>query len=251
MRMVRVLAAALAASTIAGGAFAADLPSRRAPQPAYVAPAPIFTWSGMYVGLNGGGYFNNSSMGGIGPFGASAKLGGGGMLVGGTVGYNWQTASRVVLGVEADADYRSKASVTPPLSSSTNSSDGVLGTARVRVGYGMDRALLYVTGGLAYGNAIAPNALYSPFLGLNAARSSNNPTFSVGWTAGAGVEYAITNNWSVKGEYLYTNLGSKSVVYNQLGVVPVSANETSAAHTARLGVNYRFGFGGAPILAKY
>ena len=250
MRMVRVLAAAFAASTIAGGAFAADLPSRtRAPQPAYVAPAPLFTWSGLYVGLNAGGWVDATKMAAIGPFAGSGKLGGGGFIGGGQIGYNWQTASRVVIGVETDIDYRSKANVTPPYSTSVNSSDGYLGTARVRVGYGMDRALLYVTGGLAYGNAVAPNAVYSPFFA--GGRSVNNPTFNIGWTAGAGAEFALTNNWSVKGEYLYANLGSKSLAYNTNAFLPTTVSATSAAHTGRVGVNYRFGFGGAPVYAKY
>ena len=242
------MAAALAASTIAGGAMAADLPSRKAPPPAYVAPAPIFTWTGFYVGVNGGGWINNSHIGSFAGFGNSGKLGGGGALVGGTIGYNWQMANRVVVGVEADADYRSKATETPPMFASVKSNDGVLGSARVRLGYGFDRALLYVTGGLALGNAIAPTALVSPFLGIAAARSSSNPTFSVGWTAGAGLEYALTNNWSVKGEYIYADLGSKSWVYNT-GVVPVAVTGASAAHELKAGINYRFG--GAPVYAKY
>ncbi|HMN71996.1 MAG TPA: porin family protein [Rhodoblastus sp.] len=250
MRMVRILAAALSASTIAGAAVAADLPSRKAPPPAYVAPVPMFTWTGLYIGVNGGGFINNSRIGSFAGFGNSGKLGGGSYLVGGTIGYNWQTANGMVLGVEADADYRGKASETPPLFLNVNSNDGVLGSARVRLGYGFDRALIYVTGGLAFGNAIAPNALVSPFFGVAAARSGSNPTFGVGWTAGAGLEYALNNNWSVKGEYLYADLGSKSWVYNA-GLVPVSVAGTSAAHELKAGVNYRFNFGGVPVYAKY
>ena len=250
MRMVRILAAALAASTIAGGAMAADLPSRRAPPPAYVAaPAPIFTWSGLYVGVNGGGWFNNSR---IAPFaGVNGKLGGGGALIGGTVGYNWQTASRVVIGVEADLDYRSKATATPPLSASSSTNDGYLGTVRGRLGYGFDRALVYVTGGLAYGNAAAPNAIVSLPLAAFGARSGK-PGLQAGWTLGAGAEFAVTNNWSIKGEYLYADLGSKGVTYTDAAtLLPATVNVKTADHIARVGVNYRFNYAGAPVYAKY
>lgn len=250
MRMVRILAAALAASTIAGGAMAADLPSRRAPQPAYVAPpAPIFTWSGLYVGVNGGGWFNNSR---INPFAlGDGKLGGGGGLIGGTVGYNWQTASRVVVGVEADLDYRSKATVTPPFSASSSTNDGYLGTVRGRLGYGFDRALVYVTGGLAYGNAAAPNAIVSLPLAAFGMRNGT-PGLQAGWTLGAGAEFAVTSNWSIKGEYLYADLGSKGLTYTDaLTLLPVAVSQKTADHVARVGVNYRFNFAGAPVYAKY
>jgi len=247
--MVRILAAALAASTIAGGALAADLPSRKAPPPAYVAaPAPIFTWSGLYVGVNGGGWFNNSR---INPFaGVSGKLGGGGALIGGTLGYNWQTASRVVVGVETDLDYRTKATVTPPLSMSSSTNDGYLGTVRARLGYGFDRALIYVTGGLAYGNAAAPNAIVSAPLAAFAVRTGSTG-LQAGWTVGAGAEFAVTNNWSIKGEYLYADLGSKGIGYTSGALLPVVVNEKTADHVARVGANYRFNFGGAPVYAKY
>lgn len=249
MRMVRILAAALSASTIAGGAMAADLPSRKMAPPAYVAPAPIFTWSGLYVGVNGGGWFNNSR---INPFaGVSGKLGGGGGLIGGTLGYNWQTASRVVVGVETDLDYRTKATVTPPFSAASSTNDGYLGTVRARLGYGFDRALVYVTGGLAYGNAAAPNAIVSLPLGAFGVRTGQTG-LQAGWTAGAGVEFAITNNWSVKGEYLYADLGSKGIVYTDAAtLLPTSISEKTADHIVRAGVNYRFNWGAAPVYAKY
>ncbi|MDE2361434.1 MAG: porin family protein [Hyphomicrobiales bacterium] len=244
MRFVRILAAALAASTIAGAASAADLPYRKAPPAApYVAP-PVFTWTGLYVGVNGGGWINNSSIN----YGfTKGKLGGGGGLVGGTIGYNWQMGNNFVAGLETDLDYRTKTNVTPPYASSSNVSDGYLGTARVRVGYAMDRALLYVTGGLAYGSVVAPQTLYvlPSFVGSQSSNSS-----ALGWSAGAGVEFAINNNWSVKGEYLYAGLGNKSVTYTALGNYGTPVVQTGE-HTARLGVNYHFNFGGPGGAVRY
>ena len=248
MRMVRLLAAALAASTIAGAAVAADLPSRKMAPAAYVAPAPIFTWTGFYLGVNGGGWINNSRLDTIA--GVSGKLGGGGALIGATAGYNWQTAGRVVLGVETDLAYRTKGTVTPPFSSSVATSDGYLGTLRGRLGYGFDRALIYVTGGLAYGNAAAPNAIVSVPLGLFGLRSGS-AGMQAGWTVGAGAEFAITNNWSAKGEYLYADLGSKGVGYvNSVTLLQTPVSIKTADHILRAGVNYRFNLGG-PTVARY
>lgn len=247
---LRGTASAAGLLILGSAAMAADLPSRKAPPPAYVAaPAPIFTWSGLYVGVNGGGWFNNSR---IAPFtGIDGRLGGGGALIGGTAGYNWQTASRVVVGVETDLAYRSKATVTPPMSASSSTNDGYLGTLRGRLGYGFDRALIYVTGGLAYGNAAAPNAIVSMPLAVLGARNGT-PGLQAGWTLGAGAEFAVTDNWSIKGEYLYADLGSKGVTYTDAAtLLPATVNLKTADHIARVGVNYRFNFAGAPVYAKY
>lgn len=245
MRLVRVLAAALAASTIAGSAFAADLPSRNAPPPVYVPPAPVFTWTGLYVGVNGGAWINNSKL--AFAYG-SGKLGGAGGLVGGTVEYNWQTGSGLVLGVETDLDYRTKANVTPLLAAATNVSDGYLGTLRARLGYGAGRGLFYLTGGMAYGDTPTPGVLSSTLFGFYGVPSGSKPT-SIGWTAGAGVEFAVTNNWSVKGEYLYADLGKHGLSYQ--GLFPFTVSEATADHIVRAGLNYRFNFGGAPAYSKY
>ena len=246
MRMVRVLVAALAASTIAGGAFAADLPSRKAPPVAYIAPAPMFTWTGLYVGINGGGWFNNSSIN----YGwGSGKLGGGGGLVGGTIGYNWQAGSNVVVGVESDLDYRTKSNVTPTNLVATSVGSGFLGTTRARIGLSMDRALIYATGGLAYGTPVAPAAINSLVPAFFGSQSSSAGT-AIGWAAGGGVEFAVTNNWSIKGEYLYASLGSKSVTYNTT-ILPVAVADKTGEHTARVGVNYHFNMGAPGGYVKY
>ena len=121
---------------------------------------------------------------------------------------------------------------------------------RGRIGYGFDRALIFVTGGLAYGNAAAPNVIVSLPLGAFGVRT-DKPGMQTGWTLGAGAEFAVTNNWSVKGEYLYVDLGTKGVPYVNAALVPANIGEKTADHVARVGVNYRFGFGGAPVYAKY
>jgi outer membrane immunogenic protein len=243
---MRIILAAAAATLVAGAAVAADLPSRRPPAAAAYTPAPIFTWSGLYFGLNGGGWINNTTTNyGFG----SGKLGGGGGLIGGTIGYNWQASPNLVVGVEADVDYRTKTNVTVPFGGSTSTNDGYLGTVRGRVGYSIDRVLLFATGGLAFGSVIAPSMISAPLLGVIGFPAGSSGS-SLGWTVGGGVEFAITPNWSVKGEYLYADLGSKVLSYNTLAL-PVAVTERTAEHAARVGVNYRFNLGGPGGAVRY
>jgi outer membrane immunogenic protein len=101
-----------------------------------------------------------------------------------------------------------------------------LGTARGRIGYAFDRLLPYVTGGLATGNVTAA----VPGIG-----SAGNT--STGWTIGAGVELALTGNWTVKAEYLYVDLGTFDCA--ACGGTP-PAGVGFATNVVRAGVNFRF-----------
>jgi outer membrane immunogenic protein len=192
MRVFR-LAAAVAVLAASMAANAADLP-RAVPAPmATKAPpfqGPGYDWSGFYVGVNGGGGWGNSRFDSSGRFGTS------GGVAGGTVGYNAQIGSWV-LGFEGDIDWSnvggSTSSAGCPGCSVQND---WLTTARGRVGYAFGHWLPYVTGGLAAGNV---NATAPGFAGMDSTQ--------VGWTAGAGVEYGLARNWSMKLEYLHVNLG--------------------------------------------
>jgi outer membrane immunogenic protein len=189
--MKKFLLAALMAG-VATGAWAADLPTRKAPpapMPAYVAP--VFTWTGFYVGVNGG-Y-------GLGSGASSAFGTPSGGLVGGTVGYNYQVG-QFVAGLEGDLDWAdlTKSGANPAGLYSTRI-DTLL-TTRARAGIALDRALLYVTGGYA---------------------GAETNTSIVGWgtqsdwrnagVVGAGLEYAFTNNISAKAEYLYAPFAGQTI----------------------------------------
>ncbi len=159
-----------------------------------------------------------------------------GPLFGGTVGFNIRSArccsgSRAIstgpgsVAASAIAPFNSGGAV-----SDVSDQEQLLGTVRARVGYALDRTLIYVTGGAAFAPVQA---------GLSPPGNFDTNT-KFGWAAGAGVEYAFFGNWSAKAEYLYIDLasGSCSTVAN-CG----TATGSSVAFTENIvrgGINYRF-----------
>jgi len=236
--MRKLLLSTVALAAISSTALAADLPARPAPvAPVYV---PVFTWSGLYVGLNAGvgwagsnNLYINDSL--FGP--SSLSIGSdAGFVGGGQIGYNFQTGA-FVFGVETDiqyADLGSKANWGGYSYSFNGGSSQYFGTVRARVGYAFDRVLVYVTGGLAYG-------------GLNTNWWGGNNS-NTGWTLGGGVEYAFTNNWTAKIEGLYVNLDQgnhiEAVNYidgrGRFGAANLSSSSNSGGGVVRVGVNYKF-----------
>jgi outer membrane immunogenic protein len=219
--MKRLFAAGVALLALAGTAAAADL----YPAPYYRAPpapygVPLFTWTGFYVGLNGGGAFGSSTWDTAGSINTS------GGVVGGTVGYNYQI-SHFVVGAEADIDWASISGTTTTAAcpAGCKTSDSWLSTIRGRVGYAADRFLPYFTGGAALGNI---NATTGPLT-----TSASN----AGWTFGAGLEFAFTPSWSAKAEYLYVNLGKFNCGFN---CGALNDNVSFSANIVRGGINYRF-----------
>jgi outer membrane immunogenic protein len=227
--MKRLLQAAVAGALTlaASSALAADLPRPAYKAPIYTAPAPVFTWSGFYVGINGGygwGKVDLSNTLGTG----SISTGGG--LIGGTLGYNMQSGIWV-WGLEGDIDYTwIKGSDSSGICAAIGGCDGKttwLGTARGRVGYAFDRWMPYFTGGAAFGDIkIDPSAGGA---GLSKTQ--------VGWTLGAGLEYAFLGPWSAKIEYLYVDLGKFTCDASSCGVATDVEYKESVV---RAGLNYRF-----------
>ena len=221
--MRRVLLATVGMLALSSaGALAADLPR---PVPAAKAPVtytPVFTWTGFYVGINGGYGFGNSTWSG---FATDAEPSG--ALVGLTLGYNWQTGPWV-FGLEGDIDWSDMrdrfASAACPAGCETR--NNWLGTARGRVGYAFDRVMPYLTGGLAVGDVRAIPT------GLTGVRETN-----AGWTAGGGVEAAITQNLTAKLEYRYVDLGDVGCTAAACGT-PTKVDFT--ANVIRGGINFKF-----------
>jgi outer membrane immunogenic protein len=215
--MKRILIAGVFALAAGGQALAADLPPPVAPPPrapaTYVpVPVQVFSWTGIYVGINGGYNFGTVTPTGGGGFNTS------GFLIGGTVGGNYQIG-QFVIGLEGDGDYNSQKnniSTGHGGAGATFTSDW-LATARGRAGYAWDRVLFYGTGGAAF----APAAI----TGFNTATMT-------GWTVGGGVEAAFAPNWTAKVEYLYIDYPSTTIT----GV----GSFKDVDNVIRAGINYKF-----------
>ena len=261
-----LVASASLAALATGSAYAADLPSRvTAPAP-YIAPLPVFTWTGFYAGLNAGAGFgssNNSTLNASANIYDATNYGSSdnnnvGFIGGGQIGYNWQ-AGAFVFGLETDLQYRNRGNrslaegvgpggTTPyyyGVSSGSNST--WFGTTRGRLGFAVDRALFYATGGIAYGgHQNGVTAYYNDGHDNIATYNSSSNGSGVGYTLGGGVEYAITPNWTIKGEYLWVDLGKKSsTLYTSSTVNGAPAyiaggNGADRFSVARVGVNYKF-----------
>jgi outer membrane immunogenic protein len=214
-------------------ASAADLPMK-GPYRA-VEPAP-FTWTGFYLGVNAGAaslstdYRVDSLRGDL----ANGDQGnGGGALAGVTAGYNYQMGTWL-LGIEADfawsnAGNSGQAFGMPAASAKMTS----FSTVRGRVGYAFDRALIYGTGGLAIAQLKGNSVNF--FLNDASCIAGFSET-RTGWTVGGGLEYALSNHFSVKVEGLYADLGTASAT-NARGCGATFKNTVTVG---RAGLNYKF-----------
>ena len=227
---------------LSGSAPAADL-SRRAPVHTK-APimAPGYDWSGIYIGINGGGGWGTSRFDFPGLGTTTGDFTTSGALLGGTIGVNWQT-SNVVLGLEGDGDWASITGSSPcPIARfACTTTDTWLATARARLGIAANAWLLYVTGGGAFGDVQMGVNGPVAFAGQTATRS--------GWTVGGGYEYGLAPGWSLKGEYLHVDLGTAACSIPNCSTFSV-VNTPFRTEIVRAGLNYRFNWGG-PIMARY
>lgn len=238
-------------SVIGLGALAVSAPAFAAP-----LPPPIEMWNGWYVGGNVGASFgtakDSSTIGSGVPFSStSANLNG--VIGGAQFGYNYHATPSWLLGFESDFQGSSEqASATTTMA--TAFTPAVLarqfpppntlvdveklqwfGTVRGRVGWTPNQgALLYLTGGLAYGG-VTSNPTFNTF-------NANFSTTKVGWVIGTGVEVFIVKNWTAKVEYLYMDLGSITNTFT-VGLappVPFVLNSHITDQIVRVGFNYHF-----------
>jgi outer membrane immunogenic protein len=227
MKKLAIIVAAIAAFEFTGSAFAADMPTKMPTKAPMMLP--VYNWTGIYVGINGGGMWNRYNWTNtIGT--TSGDFNGSGAVLGGTLGANWQMPGTAwVLGIEGDWDWaNSKTTSGPSGACGIGCETDVkwVATLRGRVGYAViDRLLVYATGGAAW-------AKFSPSIGGTVGFVDYTQS---GWTAGGGVEYAIWDRWSVKAEYLYVGLQTSPVFFAGSGITT-----TNRMSVARLGLNYRF-----------
>ena len=269
---------AIAGMTLAvmtGAGLAADLP-RPAPPVPFVLPAPVFVWSGPYIGVNvgygGDSYRYPFTLGA--PAGSitspNASLNSSGILGGGQVGYNFQLpiaplgpyASSIVVGVEGDFDAASingqgvlfGTSLLPGgnATGSAGTRTTAFGTARGRIGATIGRALFYGTGGFAFAEANTKS--FATIGGIGNVATDRSRTHS-GVAFGGGVEYLVTRNVSFKVEYLRASLDTKAVASGTAGVRSYAIGERPTENIIRAGLNYRLDVFGAvplaPVVARY
>ena len=285
------------AATLFGisSATAADLPIKKA-EPTPTPPS----WQGLYVGLNAGGIWaNNNKINNTNSwteqsnvaYGATAAWlsgtvpasGTAAFLGGGQIGYNWQIGKisklNLLAGVETDIQGIAPGGSTgsnsfytaiPPYNISGNNaliyrsasnSQSYIGTVRGRAGLLLTPTiLLYGTGGLAYGGAnVSLNNLAAWPTGSQSGSNSYSNT-QVGWAAGGGFEWVFRQNWSLKAEYLYYDIGKASGTVYNFGTInggaPVLASITQYStrfngNILRAGVNYHLNWGPTPVVAKF
>lgn len=283
MKRLFPIATALIAICGGGAAHAADLPNVKGPPSFTPPPPPAFTWTGFYVGANGGyGWGSNAASLSPSPdptsqaywdpaFGAGAAPSSfsyttHGALAGGQAGYNYQYRS-FVFGLEADFDWTD---ISGSQSINTSGVPGFvpgffnsgqtldwLGTVRGRIGFvPADRWLVYATGGLAYGQV--GYHLNFAFPATTDFQSISTSPVDVGWTGGGGVEWAIWDNLTIRAEYLFVDLGDRTFTSVPAGRAPNLATTLSETfhndyNIVRAGIEYKFDPFPPPgsVVAKY
>jgi outer membrane immunogenic protein len=262
---------AAVASLLTSGAFAADLAPYTKAAPVYVAP--VYNWTGFYIGGNVGYSWGRSSdtatlTNGVGTllFTDIAAHNMDGVVGGGQMGYNWQM-SNWMFGLETDFQgsgqrgdhlFTCPAGICTPglvapgpaVAVALNQKLDWFGTFRGRVGVAVvPTVLLYATGGLAYGDVKTTATV----AGLG---TTSTDDVRVGWTVGAGVEAALGDSaWTAKLEYLYMDIGRDSGTFATTtgalggGTIAAAFNSRLTDNIVRAGINYRFG--GPAVVARY
>jgi outer membrane immunogenic protein len=255
MRRFAIIGAGLfSIAAFAGAASGADLPPRMYTKaPAMVAP--VYDWSGVYIGLNGGGALShecwtltNDNGNAIVPNRDEGCHNATGGLVGGQIGYRWQT-SNWVFGVEAQGDWASLTGSNPsavltriPVTNQTQID--AIGLFTGQVGYAWNNVLLYVKGGAA----VTDNK-YTGFFTATGFQVYNTSEARWGGAVGTGLEFGFAPNWSVAIEYDHLFMGNPNVAWAATNLA-VSRNDNISqdVDTGTVRLNYRFG---GPIVAKY
>jgi outer membrane immunogenic protein len=235
--MKKFLLATVAIAALGSSASAADLAAR----PYTKAPpmvAAAYNWSGFYVGAMGGyGWSDRVRINGIDVTGADLSGG----FAGGTIGFNYQApGSMFVFGVEADGAWADI--------SHSETAAGLTGTARInsfgsvtgRLGVAVNSVLLYGKGGYAWAN--------NEFSATNGLLTLSDSKFHNGWTVGGGAEWAFAGPWSAKAEYMFARYDSENYF---AAIAAPGVGFGMDVHTIKVGINYRFGGFGGPVVANY
>jgi outer membrane immunogenic protein len=251
-KLFRVAAIPVLLIGMSVGAQAADLGA--APAPLYKAP-PVevpFSWTGFYLGGNlGAGWQNGNLTDRFGLFHFNSNNNAT-FVGGGQVGANYEFGGNWVVGIEGDFDWfannNNSVTVTGPLGTTVQGSNNGrwLTTLTGRLGYAYDRVLFYGKGGGAW---VGSNNFTVTNVATGASASFSNNNTNTGWTAGAGVEWAFTTNWTARLEYDYVGLNSRSFTIPVGFPVGVAGDVFTTRNNRNVqmvtvGVNYLFNWGG-------
>jgi outer membrane immunogenic protein len=253
MRITTAAAVALAVG-IPSLAYADGMPASRA------AVTPPFTWTGFYAGLNLGYGWNDDDKtiilrngGAFTPCSSvtsscATSIFPQGWFGGGQFGYNWQSGPWVIgvetdiQGADIDSDVHHRAIFLPMVTGTdfinAHRDIDFFGTVRGRVGYAFDRALIYATGGFAYGGVTDKLVVFNSTGGTTVLSRDDTQT---GYTVGAGIEFAFASSWSAKFEYQYIDLGDERLIDRTHLTALNTTRFGDHADTFRVGLNYRFG----------
>jgi outer membrane immunogenic protein len=265
-----ILSAAVAAGAMLGigAASAADLAVKAMP---YAAPVPVFSWTGCYVGVHAGAGAMRDSVGATSMMSLGTDYTGTGGLAGGQVGCNYQDGNWV-FGAEGEGYWSG-------LKTTDASSGGIPNTTNffrdtdtaknkydfsiaARAGIAFDRTLVYGKAGWVWGNfdfsSSSQDNCCGPSPGVPALRSTAASGTLDGLLLGVGIEHALTHNWTVKLEYNFLKYGSKELSFTSCDNTKTPTCFADGTATVRadkqifkIGANYLFNVGGAPLVAKY
>jgi outer membrane immunogenic protein len=250
--MKKLLLGTVGLVALSGSAMAADLPARtyKAPPPVI---APIYDWTGFYIGANGGWADSHNCLNIVPVAGTTIGDGcadGSGGVAGGQIGYRWQ-ASQFVFGLEAQGDWAdlksSHVSIFNPAFTTSTRVNG-LGLFTGQIGWAWNATLLYFKGGAA----VTDNSVFinSALTGVGVASAGSTRW---GGSAGVGLEYGFSPNWTAGIEYDHLFMGNANNTFSVVNpLLAGAANRISQdvdMVTAR--ISFKFGGYGAPVAARY
>lgn len=237
IKMAACLAGILAFS---GVASAADLNNYKAAPASPETVAPMFSWTGFYIGGFGGGYFGRSNS--VNTAGTiSTTVSPGGPTIGGFVGFNYQLSS-FVLGAEAEGGWIGASANTNYVNPANNNVSNYRAAydwesrVRARVGYAFDHFLPFIAGGVSFSNTKAT------YVGVSY-NSNGNPSIDkseTGWNIGGGVDWAIDNHWILRAEYIHDEYGRWNFPFSNISNSFGNRRISTSADSVRAAISYKF-----------
>jgi len=231
------------AALIGGPAVAADMAVKAPPLP----PPPVYSWTGCYIGINGGGLWAHKNW--TGPLGNQVgdhNVDGG--LFGGQVGCDYQAPGHVVIGIQGDYDGANATGSNSNLTTTHTYQTHITALSSVtgRFGYSWGQFLGYVKGGGAWErDGYSTAVLATGFVDTNSSGTRS------GYTVGVGGEYAFTNFLSGFVEYDYYGFGTRTdTFFHTDGPLTINYRISETKNVFKAGLNLRWNATAVPAMAR-